>query len=76
MIFIQQYISQKVQQIFCTDIDKDGMLEGPSFDLYKKIIQQFPSLYFIASGGVRNMQDVEELKNIGCAAVIIGKSIV
>jgi phosphoribosylformimino-5-aminoimidazole carboxamide ribotide isomerase len=73
--FIQKYINYGVQQIFCTDVSKDGKLEGPSIDLYKNIIAKFPSLYFIASGGVANMNDLIELQKIGCAATIIGKAI-
>jgi len=73
--FIQQYTEAGVQQIFCTDVAKDGALEGPSIELYKNIIQKFPQLHFIASGGVRNIDDVYELEEIGCKGVIIGKAI-
>jgi len=73
--FIQKYISKGVTQLFCTDISKDGKLEGPSVELYSKIIQQFPELYFIASGGVSSMQDIDELRLIGCSGVIVGKAI-
>jgi phosphoribosylformimino-5-aminoimidazole carboxamide ribotide isomerase len=73
--FVQKYILHGVQQIFCTDVSKDGKLEGPSIALYKNIIQKFPSLDFIASGGVSSMNDLFELKEIGCSAVIIGKAI-
>ena len=73
--FIQQYIDKGVQQIFCTDVSKDGKLEGPSINLYKNIIQHFPTLHFIASGGVSSMKDLIELKQIGCSAVIVGKAI-
>lgn len=73
--FIQKYISKGITQLFCTDISKDGKLEGPSLDLYKKIIQQFPELYFIASGGVSSMKDINDLKAIGCSGVIVGKAI-
>lgn len=73
--FINGYIQKGVQQIFCTDISKDGKLEGPSIELYQKIIQQFPELHFIASGGVSSMQDIHALKIIGCSGVIVGKAI-
>ncbi|MDF2190247.1 1-(5-phosphoribosyl)-5-[(5-phosphoribosylamino)methylideneamino]imidazole-4-carboxamide isomerase [Paraflavitalea sp. CAU 1676] len=73
--FIQKYIGHGVQQLFCTDVSKDGLLQGPSIDLYKNIITKFPDLHFIASGGVSNMDDVLELKAIGCSGVIIGKAI-
>jgi phosphoribosylformimino-5-aminoimidazole carboxamide ribotide isomerase len=73
--FIEKYINHGVQQIFCTDVSKDGKLEGPSTELYKNILQKFPQLYFIASGGVSCMKDLNELKNIGCSAAIVGKAI-
>ena len=73
--FIEKYIQQGVQQIFCTDVSKDGKLEGPSIELYKSIIKKFPKLHFIASGGVSTMKDVDQLAEIGCKGVIIGKAI-
>lgn len=73
--FIEKYINHGVQQIFCTDVSKDGRLEGPSTELYKNIIQKFPELHFIASGGVSSMKDLDELAEIGCNGVIIGKAI-
>ena len=73
--FIEKYIAYGVQQIFCTDVSKDGKLEGPSTELYKNILTKFSKLHFIASGGVSSMKDLEELQNIGCSAVIVGKAI-
>jgi phosphoribosylformimino-5-aminoimidazole carboxamide ribotide isomerase len=73
--FIEKYIEKGVQQIFCTDVSKDGKLEGPSIDLYKNIVTKFPSLHFIASGGVSSINDVDKLQEIGCKGVIIGKAI-
>lgn len=73
--FIEKYIDKGVQQIFCTDVSKDGKLEGPSIDLYKSIISKFPDLHFIASGGVSSIQDVDQLQQIGCTGVIIGKAL-
>jgi len=73
--FVEDYTQQGIQQIFCTDVSKDGKLEGPSIELYKNIIKKFPALYFIASGGVSSMNDLIELKEIGCNAVIVGKAI-
>ncbi len=73
--FIEKYLEKGVRQIFCTDVSKDGKLEGPSVDLYKNIITKFPSLHFIASGGVSSMEDVDQLQLIGCKGVIIGKAI-
>lgn len=73
--FLQQNVDKGISQVFCTDVSKDGLLAGPSIDLYKKIIDRFPSLHFIASGGVSNMKDLEELAAIGCGGAIIGKAI-
>lgn len=73
--FLRSNINKGLTKSFCTDVSKDGMLEGPSIDLYKKIIFEFPDLYFVASGGVSSMKDVIELQNINCNGVIIGKAI-
>lgn len=73
--FLQKYIDHGVQQVFCTDVSKDGLLAGPSTELYKKIIERFPSLHFIASGGVSDMKDLESLAAIGCQGAIVGKAI-
>lgn len=73
--FIEDYIQQGIQQIFCTDVSKDGALEGPSTELYKSIVEKFPDLHFIASGGVSSIDDVYQLQDIGCKGVIIGKAI-
>jgi phosphoribosylformimino-5-aminoimidazole carboxamide ribotide isomerase len=73
--FIRKYMDKGIEQVFCTDVSKDGKLEGPSMELYKKIIEKFPGLHFIASGGVSTMADVHELAAIGCHGVIIGKAI-
>ena len=73
--FIEDYIQKGIQQIFCTDVAKDGALEGPSTELYKSIIEKFPDLHFIASGGVSSIDDVYLLQDIGCKGVIIGKAI-
>jgi len=73
--FIQKYIEHGVKQLFCTDVSKDGKLEGPSVDLYKAILEKFPGLYFIASGGVSSLKDLEDLRKIGCKGAIVGKAI-
>ncbi len=73
--FIDSYMNKGVTQIFCTDIQKDGKLEGPSLLLYQKLITKFPTLQLIASGGVSQLKDLEDLKRIGCAAAIVGKAI-
>jgi phosphoribosylformimino-5-aminoimidazole carboxamide ribotide isomerase len=73
--FIQEYMEKGVRQVFCTDVSKDGLLQGPALDLYRNIIDKFPELHFIASGGVSGMDDVRRLAEIGCKGVIIGKAI-
>jgi len=73
--FIGKYLQKGMKQVFCTDVSKDGALEGPSTELYKNIVQKFPELHFIASGGVSSIDDVYKLQEIGCKGVIIGKAI-
>jgi phosphoribosylformimino-5-aminoimidazole carboxamide ribotide isomerase len=73
--FIQRYIDHGIKQIFCTDVGKDGKLEGPAIDLYKNIISKFPELFFIASGGVSSVDDLKRLEEIGCKGAIVGKAI-
>jgi len=73
--FISDYMTKGVTKVICTDISKDGMLQGPSTDLYVKMKSQFPGLYVIASGGISCIKDVEILNEKGIDAVIIGKAI-
>lgn len=73
--FIGKLLSLGATHIFCTDISKDGVMEGPAIDLYKKIMGQHPEINLIASGGVSNFDDVLQLKDIGCCGAIIGKAI-
>jgi len=73
--FIGKLLGLGVTNIFCTDISKDGAMEGPSTDLYKKIMEEHPEINLIASGGVSNIDDVLSLKAIGCQGAIIGKAI-
>jgi phosphoribosylformimino-5-aminoimidazole carboxamide ribotide isomerase len=73
--FIESYQAKGITQIFCTDVSKDGAMEGPSMVLYKNIVERFPKLHFIASGGVSNIDDVYALEETGCSGVIIGKAI-
>jgi phosphoribosylformimino-5-aminoimidazole carboxamide ribotide isomerase len=73
--FIKKNMDAGVQTLFCTDVSKDGMLQGPSTALYKKIIDAYPQLNLIASGGVSSMDDLYELDKTGCKGVIIGKAI-
>ena len=73
--FINENMKEGIKTIFCTDISKDGLLQGASVDLYQKIIEQFPTLNLIASGGVTSLKDLDELKSIGCSGAIVGKAI-
>jgi len=73
--FIEKYMAHGITQLFCTDVIKDGKLEGPSTLLYQQIITRFPDLHFIASGGVSSVEDLNDLQNIGCKGAIVGKAI-
>lgn len=73
--FISDFVNEGVEYVISTDISKDGMLEGPSVDLYKSILENNPKLKLIASGGISNLQDLEKVFQIGCEGVIIGKAI-
>ena len=73
--FVERYKQDGINKIICTDISKDGMLAGPSLDLYKEILTEFPDLYLIASGGVSSMSDIEQLEMSKVPAVITGKAI-
>ena len=72
--FIQSYEAKGVRSVISTDIAKDGMLQGPSLDLYRELLKE-TKVALIASGGVSNMQDLYDLKEIGCDGAIIGKAI-
>ncbi|MCH7512381.1 MAG: 1-(5-phosphoribosyl)-5-[(5-phosphoribosylamino)methylideneamino] imidazole-4-carboxamide isomerase [Bacteroidetes bacterium] len=71
---IGYFYNRGLKYVKTTDIARNGLLEGPSFDLYKKIIDKFPGIQVLACGGVRNCDDIEELNKIGVFAVIIGKA--
>ncbi|MDP4211925.1 MAG: 1-(5-phosphoribosyl)-5-[(5-phosphoribosylamino)methylideneamino]imidazole-4-carboxamide isomerase [Bacteroidota bacterium] len=73
--FVEKYIQAGVTQIFCTDISLDGAMKGPSLPLYKNIVQKFPDLHFIASGGIRSLDDIFKLEDAGCRGAIVGKAI-
>lgn len=73
--FIQKYTKKGIEKVVCTDISKDGMLQGTSIELYKEILAHFPDLYLIASGGVSCMQDILDLEVAKIPAVILGKAI-
>ncbi|MEN8186413.1 MAG: 1-(5-phosphoribosyl)-5-[(5-phosphoribosylamino)methylideneamino]imidazole-4-carboxamide isomerase [Bacteroidota bacterium] len=73
--FIQDFQKKGIKYVISTDIAKDGMLEGPSFGLYKKILSNIPNINLIASGGITSIKDLEGLKELGCEGAIIGKAI-
>ncbi len=72
--FIKSLFKLNINKIFCTDISKDGMMQGPSAELYKEILKKFPSLHLIASGGISCYDDLFILKEAGCKGAIIGKA--
>ena len=73
--FMLDYYQSGVRQFLCTDISRDGMLNGPSVDLYKEIMKRFPDCYLIASGGVSGKQDLIDLEEAKIPAVVLGKAI-
>jgi len=73
--FIQNYQKEGIQYVICTDISKDGMLEGPSFELYKRILEQTKDVKLIASGGISTFDELPKLAELGCEGTIIGKAI-
>jgi len=73
--FIQNYVEKGVSYVICTDISKDGMLQGPSFELYQKILDKTPNIKLIASGGISTFEELPKLAKMGCEGTIIGKAI-
>lgn len=73
--FLKEYYARGVAQVFCTDISKDGLLQGSANELYAEILENLPRLNLIASGGVSSIDDIVELEKIGCAGVIVGRAI-
>ncbi|HEU0125189.1 1-(5-phosphoribosyl)-5-[(5-phosphoribosylamino)methylideneamino]imidazole-4-carboxamide isomerase [Flavobacterium sp.] len=73
--FIQDYQLKGIQYVICTDIAKDGMLQGPSFDLYSKILAEAKGVKLIASGGISTFDELPKLAELGCEGTIIGKAI-
>lgn len=73
--FITGYQQKGIRQFFCTDISKDGMMQGPGLELYQKMLSETKGLNLTASGGVSNMDDLHQLKVIGCSGAIVGKAI-
>ena len=75
MDFLDYHVSKGVKYVIPTDISKDGMLKGPSVDSYKNILKSFKDVCLIASGGISDIKDLEDLKEIGCEGAILGKAI-
>ncbi|SDB38547.1 1-(5-phosphoribosyl)-5-[(5-phosphoribosylamino)methylideneamino] imidazole-4-carboxamide isomerase [Flavobacteriaceae bacterium MAR_2010_188] len=79
--YIKDYRAKGLRYVICTDISKDGMLEGPSFDLYSEILKEFENqssdqnIKLIASGGVSSIEDINRLEDLGCEGVIVGKAL-
>ncbi len=75
MPFLTDYTKEGISKVLCTDISRDGMLQGPSIGLYKEIMQQFPEMHLIASGGVSGLQDLIDLQEAHIPAVVFGKAL-
>lgn len=75
MPFLHKYVSKGVDNVLCTDISKDGMLKGPSAELYESVMKEFPRLNLIASGGISCIEDIDRLDAAGIPSVVFGKAI-
>lgn len=75
MPFLDDYINKGVTKVLCTDISRDGMMEGPSTELYRQIMEAYPELHLIASGGVSCLDDILRLDEAGIPAVVFGKAL-
>lgn len=73
--FLTKYMQAGTRNVLCTEISKDGMLQGPAIDLYKQVMKAHPTCHLIASGGVSCIQDIETLQEAGIPAVVFGKAI-
>ena len=73
--FINQYVKKGIKNVICTDISKDGMLQGPALGLYSTILNHNSEINLIASGGVSSLKNLDKLQSLGCEGVIIGKAI-
>ena len=72
--YLDYFFEEGIDYVLCTDISKDGMLQGPSFELYTSILKEYDEIKLIASGGVSNVEDLIKLKEMGCYAAIVGKA--
>ena len=73
--FVKDFYAKGIQYVICTDISKDGMLQGPSFDVYQNLLQEQPNIKLIASGGISTFKELPKLEAMGCEGTIIGKAI-
>ena len=73
--FVKDYHAKGIHYVICTDISKDGMLQGPSFDVYRNLLEQQPEIKLIASGGISTFDELPKLAAMGCEGTIIGKAI-
>lgn len=73
--YLDDYIKKGVTKVLCTDINRDGMLQGPAIELYQSILEPFPALHLIASGGVSSIEDIRQLDKAGIPAVVFGKAL-
>jgi phosphoribosylformimino-5-aminoimidazole carboxamide ribotide isomerase len=73
--FLENYLERGIRYVICTDVSKDGMLQGPSSQLYLELMTNFPQMKLIASGGIASMDDIQELADLGCYGAITGKAI-
>lgn len=72
--FLRKYTEQGIRNVLCTEISKDGTLQGPATALYRQMMQEFPDMYLIASGGVSSNDDIDDLERNGIPAVVFGKA--
>lgn len=73
--FLKKYIEAGVKNVLCTEISKDGTLQGPAIELYRSVMKEYPDLHLIASGGVSSIEDIQALNEAGIPAVVFGKAI-
>ena len=73
--FVGSYQNKGIEYVICTDISKDGMLQGPSFEVYKNLLKEQPEIKLIASGGISAFEELPKLASMGCHGTIIGKAI-
>ena len=71
---IENFYGKGLKYLKCSDVTRDGVMEGPNFELYKEIVNKFPTIHLAANGGVRNISDFKELKDIGVTAVVFGRA--